>query len=102
MAGANRWGASCRGEGDEQGGGNAYLRVIGEGFDLQINPGLVIHNFPMPIKIGTLGNQGVNVLASLLENTKLNSQARHLICSTYSWLSPPMPKLWSHYAREQV
>lgn len=102
MAGANRWGASCRGEGDEQGGGNAYLRVIGEGFDLQSNPGLVIHNFPMPIKTGTLGNQGVNVLASLLENTKLNSQARHLICSTYSWLSLPMPKLWSHYAREQV
>ena len=41
--------------------------VIGEGFDLQINPGLVIHNFPVPNKIGIMGNQGVDVLANLLE-----------------------------------
>lgn len=40
-----------------------------------INPGLVIHNFLMPIKVGILAIQGVP--ASLLENTERDSQARH-------------------------
>lgn len=65
---------------------------IGEEFDPQINPGLVIHNFPVPNTIGIMGNQGVDVLANLLENTEPNRQSRNLIHSAYIWLSPPMPK----------
>lgn len=73
-------------------GEKCIFMVIGEGFDLQINPGLVIHNFPVPNKTGIMGNQGVDVLVNLLENTEPNIQCRNLIYSTYSWLSPPMPK----------
>ena len=91
MAGMERRGASCRGESDVQ-GEKCIFMVIGEEFDLQINPGLVIRNFPMPNKIGIMGNQGVDVLANLLENTEPKSRSRNLIHSTYSWLSPPMPK----------
>lgn len=49
-------------------GGNAYLGFLEERFDLQINLGLVINNFLMPIKIWILGNQSVAVLSNLLEN----------------------------------
>lgn len=73
-------------------GEKCIFMVIGEEFDLQINPGLVIRNFPVPNKIGIMGNQGVDVLANLLENTEPKSRSRNLIHSTYSWLSPPMPK----------
>ena len=44
-----------------------------------INPGPVIHSFPMPIKTGILGDQGF--LASFLENAECDSQAKHLVCS---------------------
>lgn len=83
-------------------GRNAYLGFLEEGFDLQINLGLVIHNFLMPIKIGILGNQSVAVLLNLLENIENDSQASHLVCSADGWVPPSMPKLWSHYAQKEV
>lgn len=62
---------SCREEDDEHPAeGKVGMHPWGFGGDIWLvpNPGPAIHNFPMPIKTGILGNQGF--LASFLENTE--------------------------------